>query len=121
MLPNQRKRQSGLSSRQDRVLSMTAEEYALGVSEKEWQAWVIEYAKLRGWWVMHILRPIGTQAGWPDLTLLRGREAIYAELKRQDGKLSLVQKQVLAMLECAGQRVYVWRPDQRDLVQEILY
>lgn len=120
-LPKERQRASGLATGRQRALAMTVEDYALSASEAEWQSFVIGYAKLRGWWVMHILRPIGTQAGWPDLTLLRGREAIFAELKKEGGKLTQIQREVLSRLEVAGQRVYVWRPSDRELVEEILY
>lgn len=121
MLPASRKRASGLPNRVQKAQLLAADEYALSASEKEWQGFVMDYAKLRGWWVMHILRPIGTQAGWPDLTLLRGKDSLFVELKREGGRLSPVQREVLGRLEVAGHRVFVWRPSDRDFVMEMLY
>lgn len=95
---------------------LPASEYHLVASEAEWQSFVTDYAKVKDWWVYHTLRSKGSQAGFPDLVLIRPPRLIFVELKREGGKLSPVQRLVLQMLEACHQEVYVWRPSDRDLV-----
>jgi hypothetical protein len=101
-------------SRQQSLLS--AGEYHLVATEREWQSFVIDFARMHGWWVYHPLRSKGSEAGWPDLTLIRPPRTVFAELKREGGQLSPAQRLVLQMLEACHHEVYVWRPSDRDLV-----
>jgi hypothetical protein len=48
------------------------------------------------------------------------KRLIFAELKREKGKLSESQKVVLAELETLGVEVYVWRPSDWDTILELL-
>jgi hypothetical protein len=59
-------------------------------------------------------------AGYPDLTLWRDDRLIFAELKRENGRLSPAQEAVLADLRKTNAEVYVWRPsDWADIAQAL--
>jgi len=99
-------------------------------SEAEFQRCVIDLAHARGWSVAHF-RPARTKAGgwitpvaadgkgWPDLALCRER-LVFAELKRQNGKLAPEQAAWIISLQYAGQEVHVWRPSDWAEVERVL-
>lgn len=97
----------------------------IDVLERDWQAQVIDLARLCGWRVAHF-RPALTKHGWrtpvaadgagfPDLILVRDR-LIAAELKTANGKTTSEQDAWLAALAAAGVETHVWRPDDTDQV-----
>ena len=44
-----------------------------------------------------------------------------AELKKQDGKVSPAQQEWLdALGQCPGVECYLWKPSDRDRIQEVL-
>lgn len=90
------------------------------LSEKAWQAWVVDYARLNGWTTFHVLHSRGMEAGWPDLVLVRPPELLIVELKREGGKLTAAQGRVLEMLERCHVDVAVWRPADEPEVLERL-
>lgn len=122
---------------------------APGLTERQFQRQVIEYAQLMGWRCAHF-RPAQTERGWrtaveadgagfPDLVLVRGVELIFCELKAEKGKLSAAQSEWLGTLETvarrvahmtacytgqrvepAGVEVYVWRPSDWPELEERL-
>ncbi|HEV8488975.1 MAG TPA: hypothetical protein VGQ58_04220 [Candidatus Limnocylindrales bacterium] len=55
-----------------------------------------------------------SEPGWPDKTLIRRRDRriIFAECKRQDGKVRPRQAQILELL-----RAFVLPPEERDAIQ----
>lgn len=85
-------------------------------NEKEWQATVVEVARLHGWATMHQLDSRGTEAGWPDLVLLRPPELLIVELKSERGKVTQAQERWLADLSACGVETSVWRPSNFDAV-----
>lgn len=136
---------------------------AADVNEGEFQRVVIDLARGLGWGItvsaqkaiaaeaaaynvaepeldgliFHPRYSLGSESGWPDLTLIRRRDRrlIFAELKAEKGRLSHRQEQVLDLLQCleftAGSeaaiargfptiQVFVWRPSDLDLVREVL-
>lgn len=98
------------------------------VSERELQAAVIDLARSLGWGVTkpaaermaeearsyglepppldgliyHPRYSLGSEPGWPDLTLIRRRDRrlVFAELKTEKGVLSARQREVLDLLAC---------------------
>lgn len=86
------------------------------MSEKQWQAQVIDAARLLGWHAYHTHDSRRSEPGWPDLALVRDR-LVMAELKTDTGRVSAAQQRWLDMLEAAGVEVHVWRP--RDIDQVI--
>lgn len=90
------------------------------LSERDWQSLVVDAAKLFGWTTFHVLHSRGMERGWPDLVALRAGEAIFAELKTEDGKVTAAQGTVLAQLEEAGFEVHVWRPSsEREVLDRL--
>jgi hypothetical protein len=92
------------------------------VTEKMWQRQVESWARRAGWLPYHTHNSMGSTSGFPDLVLLRPRtsEVIYAELKTDRGKLSQPQLLWIDALKACGQRVFVWRPSDEQVVQETL-
>lgn len=105
---------------------------APALTEAQFQAAVLEMAKLGGWTVAHF-RPAKTSKGWrtpvaadgkgfPDLVLAhetRGR-VLYRELKRDGGKLRPEQERWGAVLTAAGADWAKWTPDDLDEIAETL-
>ena len=89
------------------------------LTEKQWQAQVVQIAQLAGWHTYHTWLSIRSQPGFPDLVLVRER-VIFAELKAEKGKLTAHQKGWLDTLTTAGAEVYVWRPSDWDNVLRTL-
>jgi hypothetical protein len=100
--------------------------------ESEFQAKVIETARLLGYRVAHF-RPALTKHGWRTAVSADGAgffdlvmvnpvrfRVIYAELKSETGKLSPEQKEWADAMLKAGQEVYCWKPNQFDEVAKIL-
>jgi hypothetical protein len=101
-------------------------------SEANFQRRVIDLAHFYGWRVAHF-RPAqnargdwrtavaGDGKGFPDLVLVRDGALIFAELKRQDGRVSPEQKVWLEELnKTPGVTVCVWRPADWELIIELL-
>jgi glycine/D-amino acid oxidase-like deaminating enzyme len=80
------------------------------LTEADWQELVVQYARLQGWWAFHPYDSRKSQAGWPDLVLLRPPELVIVELKSQRGKVTQEQERVLAMLAECGVEAHLWRP-----------
>ena len=89
------------------------------VTEAQWQQTVVEAAELFGWWVFHDHDSRRNQAGFPDLVLIRPPRLLFVELKRETGRISTAQAEVLGMLaECPGVEERVARPsDWSSLVE----
>ncbi len=93
-----------------------------GMTERELLENVIELAHLLGWKVAHF-RPAKTEKGWrtpcqadakgfPDLTLIKGKRTIFAELKSDKGVLTFEQDRWIKALKQGKPRreVYIWKP-----------
>lgn len=89
------------------------------MTEKAWQAQVIELARFGHWHHFHAYEMRRSTAGWPDLTLVRMHgqwaEMIFAELKTDTGRLSPAQLEwgeLLGAVARAAPNIdyYVWRP-----------
>jgi hypothetical protein len=95
------------------------------VLEKEFELQVIGtaakpgLARMLGWRVYHTLRSKGSQAGYPDWTLVRER-VVFLELKREQGVVSPAQRDWLRALLDAGAEVYVVRPRHLDAIAKVL-
>jgi hypothetical protein len=96
-------------------------------SEAAFQRAVMNLATLYGWACYHAPdnRPIKTTsgrvrkqavvAGYPDLTLVRDGELIFAELKAEKGRVRPEQTRWLEKLDqVPGVETYVWRPSDFD-------
>jgi len=101
-------------------------------TEDDFLSWIIDYAHLRGWLVAHF-RPAKTDKGWrtavsadgkgfPDLVMARRGIVIFAEAKSADGLIS--PEQIAWNKELNGEgyfpKSFIWRPVDRDEIQEVL-
>ena len=89
----------------------------LAISERDFQAMVRELAEWMGWRTYHTWRSDHSPAGYPDLTMVRGRRIVYAELKSERGRVSQEQAAWLDALLATGQcEVKLWRPSMWESV-----
>lgn len=91
-------------------------------TEAGFQVYVETLARLHGWRVWHDRDSRRNDRGLPDLLLVRGQRLVYAELKRQRGRLRPEQREWLADLAAVGGNVeaYLWRPSDRADIERIL-
>lgn len=99
-------------------------------TEADFQSWVADTAMLMGWMIYHArpgqdrrgkwVTPLMGQPGFPDLVLARGRRLIFAELKSEDGDVTIEQSSWLAVLDAGPAEAYLWRPSDRRKIMEIL-
>lgn len=94
-----------------RAWAMTATG-ARHMTEAQFQAAVVDLAKLLGLDVFHVRNSRGMAPGWPDLVIV-GTHVLYRELKTEAGVLTPEQRRIGSRLTRAGADWAVWRP--RDL------
>ena len=91
------------------------------IKEKHLRQQVMDIAGHFGWTHKYFTwRSKHSPAGFPDLVLVKPGKVIYVELKSMKGKLSDYQISWLIALACAGQWVYVWKPDSWTEIEEVL-
>jgi hypothetical protein len=99
------------------------------MTESEFQRTVCEALRVLGWRFCHFRpgrtsrgwrTPITGDAGYPDITAVRGDRVVFVELKAEKGRLSQEQATWLAALGRAGQSVHCWRPSDWDVIEEVL-
>ena len=99
------------------------------MTESEFQAKVTTLAESLGWDWFHVGRtgkhkPNGAKGtlgkGWPDLTLVRRDRLIFAECKIGAEQLKPEQAAVLGVLGSTNCMTYVWRPEQWNVILEVL-
>lgn len=89
--------------------------------EGDWQKTVTDWATLRGWLWYHVTDSRKDPAGFPDLVLVRLSRVIFAELKKQSGRVSAKQALWLDRLQGTYKvEVYLWRPADWLKVKELL-
>ena len=92
----------------------------LALTEKEFQAQLVDLAKTLGFRCYHPWLSIRSERGWPDLALFKPGRFLLAELKTDKGKVSDRQTEMLADLKAAGVEVHLWRPADFDAIVEVL-
>jgi hypothetical protein len=91
------------------------------ISEKNFQAQVVQLAKLCGYEVYHTFDSRRSAAGFPDLVMVKNHHLVFAELKRQDGRLSMPQKQWLEALSRVEKvSSHLWRPSDWQTLEAVL-
>jgi len=81
---------------------------------------VIELALYAGWLVYHTHDSRRSQAGFPDLCLVRGKRLIFAELKVGKNRVTKEQRRWIEGLREARQVVYVWTPSDWHAIEQVL-
>ena len=102
------------------------------ISEEELLATVTEMAKAFGWVVYHTRDSRGSETGFPDLVLVRPPVVWLVELKKEHAKLTQGrynrkgtwlpgQEAWMDLLrDCSLVKSGVWRPSDRDAIEEML-
>ena len=96
------------------------------ITEKQWQAFVVEAARVNGWnFRYHTWDSRRSAAGFPDLVLCTGRDGLparllFLELKTEAGRVSEAQQAWIDALKACGQEAHVVRPSDRDFVVSLL-
>jgi hypothetical protein len=83
--------------------------------EDAFLAWVLGSAKAQGWMGYHTHDSRRSEAGFPDLVLVR-EHVLFAELKSATGKLTSAQATWLSLLTHAGLEAVVWRPADKPVI-----
>lgn len=108
-----------------------------GITEKQFQQQVIDFARLHGWAVAHFRRvrvqrkdgsvyyetPAAADgAGWPDLALCHRKAGrlIFAELKVGRNQPTPEQAAWIALFRLGDHEAYVWRPEQWPEIERVL-
>jgi hypothetical protein len=86
--------------------------------ERIYQRQIVELATLLGWRHYHTLNSKDSDAGWPDLVLLRPPRLLAVELKGPRGRLTGEQRSWLEMLSECAVETHVWRSGT-DTLQDI--
>ncbi len=81
-----------------------------GISEEHFQLLVVGLAERFRWVSYHTLDSRGSDAGWPDLVLIRGAVALFIECKTEKGRLRPAQAAWGQKLLAAGLDWRIWRP-----------
>lgn len=100
---------------------------ATGILERDFDRQVADLFRAHGWSTAHFhdsrrqVRPgvfVGDKeaAGWPDRVFVRPPEFIVVELKRDKGRLSVLQSTWLRLLDECGIETHVWRPQDWDAI-----
>ena len=97
------------------------------LTERQFQQAVVSLARVTGWKQYHTFRSDHSPAGFLDLVLVKDGRIIFAELKRQGGKvtpeqmawLDELRKVELAATGCAV-LVYLWRPSDWGQIEAVL-
>ena len=85
------------------------------VSEAELQRCILQLATACGWTTYHTYDSRRSNAGYPDLTLVRPPRLMFVELKSEKGKWRPMQEKWLELLRACNVEAYAWRPhDWRD-------
>lgn len=90
------------------------------LTEKRWMAQVIALARMLGYRVYHTWDSRHSQGGFPDLVLVRRPRVIFAELKREDGRVTREQQAWIDELRACGQEVHIWRPSDLETIVRVL-
>ena len=111
--------------RREKAIKMDAGRIHLNVREDDFLAAVIELATLCHWLVYHTYDSRRSQAGFPDLVLVKPDKLIFAELKTTKGAIRPAQRKWLDTLatmaiEQSQVEIYLWRPDDWDGIVKII-
>ena len=94
------------------------------MTEKDFEKAVVKLAARLNYRVHHVhdSRKVAweSDAGFPDWVFARHDQTIFAELKKQKGKLEPGQAIWLEVLQLSGEKAYCWRPSDFDAIVDIL-
>lgn len=107
-------------------MSAQPQQPAVVQTEKEFQAALIQYAKLQGFLCYHTFDSRRSEPGFPDVCMTRlpfgenpGR-LIFVECKSLYGKLTRPQETWLKALGMAGAETHVWTQNDWPEIERVL-
>ena len=89
------------------------------ITEAAFQDLVVHLAKVCGWTCYHTFDSRRSEAGYPDLTLVRER-VIWRELKARRGRMTAEQQEWGRLLQAANANWGLWYPSDWPLICDIL-
>jgi Holliday junction resolvase len=89
------------------------------VRESDFQAQVVDLAKMLGWNVWWTKYSLHSPKGLPDLIMTRGGRLVLAELK-VNAKVTPEQCESLWAFACTGAEVFCWRPGNWPQIERVL-
>lgn len=90
------------------------------MTEAEWQRRITDLCDWHGLKWHHEVDSRKSKSGFPDLVIAGPSGVIFAELKREKGRVSKAQQDWYDRLHRSGAEVYIWRPSHWDEVQVVL-
>ena len=101
---------------------MKTERQKIPVTEKDLREWIIDLCWLFRWKFYFTWTSIHSPAGFPDLVLVHPekKRIIFAELKRENGKLTEAQQEWLEALMRCHREVYIWHPGDIENIARLL-
>lgn len=91
------------------------------VTEKAWQATILEAAQVLGYLCFHAYDSRRSEPGFPDLLCVRDGRVVVIECKTETGRVTPAQATWLALLATVpGINVMIARPSQWDDVESVL-
>lgn len=84
------------------------------ISEAQFFEQVRHWATQQGWLIYHTYDSRRSYAGFPDTVFVRPPRVIFAELKREDGRMTREQWTWYDQLKACGAEVYIWRPSDLE-------
>src|SRR3712207_848242 len=87
-----------------------AQALAASITERDFQAQVVQFARLCGWRCYHTHDSRRSEPGFPDLILARPPRLLAVELKTNRGKVTDAQAEWLETLAACGVTTAVVRP-----------
>jgi hypothetical protein len=91
------------------------------ISEKAFQAQVLQLAQACGWKYYHPYDSRRSVAGYPDITLVRANRLLLVELKTERGRMSSAQQSWREALLATGKvEYYLWRPRDWNEIVDVL-
>ena len=93
---------------------------AYQVKEKPFMETILRMAKLLGWLSYHTFDSRKSTPGFPDIVAVHPEHGtLYLEAKTMRGKVSAAQQEWIDVLTAAGERAFVVRPDQMDMIEAL--
>src|SRR5262245_35245971 len=90
------------------------------INEGQWLRYVCDLAQENGWSTYHTHTARYSNAGFPDLVMMRPPEIVVAELKSKRGVVTESQMHWLMLFDACGIESYVWRPTEYEEVRSRL-
>jgi hypothetical protein len=88
----------------------------LPVSERSFHEGIVQLARLRQWRAFHVY---DAPVSGPDLTLVRGRRLVFAELASAKGRVRPEQREPRRARSDRAE-VHVWRPTDWPTIERVL-